>query len=628
MHQLTFKASANLQRLIGRELIPNDEMAIIELVKNSYDSGARNVTIVLQPEKAKEPGYIELRDDGEGMALDEIRQHFMFAGYSSRPEQVGRKKRIPTGEKGIGRFASDKLGKELIVLTKVRGDDNGIRLEINWEDFKNKKKLFSDITASYTIEPIPRFTASGSGTVLLITGLRGEWPDSKIKSLRKSLAELINPFYQPMEFRINVEVPTTQALSGYVEQERPGRTDIEIDFRIRNSGQAVRHIKGKLQKRDSGVETISSSSDTRSLAGLTGKFFYSLDRPHKDFTKGLTPGVRLYRDGFRIEPFGSPTADWLGIAEKRAKRAGHAHVVPSRLFGFIDISRKEHKELADTTSRQALLDGQAARALVTFLREQVSFLEDIIRKQVAEPRWKESKKRQAVEFEQARLQTLSILSFGLAHELRQPMQVIRSEADNVVKRLEQLKVSDRLINDSQENIDSGIERIDKNINLIANISRGNTEAVESFDLADHIRGECNLYGQIVAPRGIKLEVKLPAKRIATFNRFIVSSVLLNLLSNAASAIRELSNDHAGKIGVELQGKNGTHIITVTDNGIGITKDIRAKIFRKFASKKTGGMGVGLYLCKLMLTSHGGTIDFKTRQNAGTSFIVKFKDLEK
>src|SRR5690348_14813643 len=113
--KLPFEASANLQRLIGRELIPNDEVALVELVKNSYDSGARKVTIVLQPPSEREPGSIAIRDDGEGMTLDALKNLFMIAGYSERPEQVGTSRRVPTGEKGIGRFASDKLGKRLTV---------------------------------------------------------------------------------------------------------------------------------------------------------------------------------------------------------------------------------------------------------------------------------------------------------------------------------------------------------------------------------------------------------------------------------------------------------------------------------------------------------------------------------
>lgn len=98
---LTFEASARLQGLLGRGLIPNEEMAIVELVKNAYDSGARRVRIVIQPEQPKEPGIIRVSDDGSGMSESDIERLFMFAGYSERPDQLRSAKRTPTGEKGI-----------------------------------------------------------------------------------------------------------------------------------------------------------------------------------------------------------------------------------------------------------------------------------------------------------------------------------------------------------------------------------------------------------------------------------------------------------------------------------------------------------------------------------------------
>src|ERR1035438_33089 len=101
---LTFDVSANLQKLVGEELVTNEEMAVIELVKNAYDSGALNVTITIQPETTRRPGFITIKDDGPGMSLQEFRRLFMFAGYSERDTESKTATRIPTGEKGIGRF--------------------------------------------------------------------------------------------------------------------------------------------------------------------------------------------------------------------------------------------------------------------------------------------------------------------------------------------------------------------------------------------------------------------------------------------------------------------------------------------------------------------------------------------
>src|SRR5277367_4314410 len=118
--ELRFKASAHLQRLIGRELFRSDELAILELVKNAYDSGASRVEVTIQPATERLPGEIIIRDNGSGMDLSAFRKTFMFAGFSSRPEEVETATRVPTGEKGIGRFASDRLGSALSVVTRVK----------------------------------------------------------------------------------------------------------------------------------------------------------------------------------------------------------------------------------------------------------------------------------------------------------------------------------------------------------------------------------------------------------------------------------------------------------------------------------------------------------------------------
>src|SRR5258705_2875023 len=114
---LQFEASAYLQTLIGRGLFRSREFALIELVKNAYDSGASFVEVSIQLPSAKTPGTISVRDDGEGMDLEQFKRSFMFAGFSRRPDQVEAATRVPTGEKGIGRFASDRLGSQLIVVS-------------------------------------------------------------------------------------------------------------------------------------------------------------------------------------------------------------------------------------------------------------------------------------------------------------------------------------------------------------------------------------------------------------------------------------------------------------------------------------------------------------------------------
>jgi len=455
-NQLTFEASAtaNLLALIGRELVSSDEIALIELVKNAYDAGAKHVEVTIQPPTEKEPGFTRIRDDGQGMNFSDFERIFMFAGYSERPEEAKGGTRVPTGEKGIGRFATDRLGRYLTVFTKVANSPRALKVSFDWEAFRSKKKKFNEIKVPYEYTEIAEFSYKDSGTILVIKGLRSLWKRERLADLRHALERLLDPFHKPNNFEISLTIPGSQALSGTIAQPRPEDPDIEVEFSVQENTKVRRRtVSGGLLQKNVSQETVSSAVDLGNLSGLTGRFLYYIKRGFRGKTKSLEAGVQLYRDGFRVEPFGSPSADWLGIATKRAKRAGHAHLVPSRLFGFVEISRLLHPGLRDTTSRQALVADEVVQALVTVLREQTQYLEDKIRTEVSEPRWRETRAKRVIELERARLHSLGIMSFGLAHEMRQPLQAIRSEADNIVNRLETLKINDKEIAESQAAID-------------------------------------------------------------------------------------------------------------------------------------------------------------------------------
>jgi len=531
---IPFEASARLQRLIGRDLIPNAQMAIAELVKNGYDSGASVVRIFIQPDTPKEPSLITITDDGEGMSGDEIERLFMFAGYSERSDQVSTAKRIPTGEKGIGRFAADKLGKTLEVFT-AKKPKSGIHLSIDWREFEKKSaKRFSDVTATYEIEDVSNFLKGKSGTVLKIGRLRNKWNKKEVDDLITWLGDLLNPFSKPKGFSIELEIGGSKR--GTIEiNPTPPKGNLSVDISVIN--EKVRRIVKVLENKKPVIdESTGSSAELAALNGLRARFIYFDKRPKKEDTGGGLPGVRVYRDGFRIEPFGSPKSDWLGVAEHRAKRAGHAHIVPSRLFGFVEISRKKHPDLKDTTSRQALLDTDAARNLVTVLGEGLSSLADIIRERNAEPRWKENILRKQANLEEARLHTLDIVASGLVHELRQPLQSIRTEADNITERLKQLGINDPDIIDSQKSIDRGIERIEKNISFVSDISKGNPTDLVECDLVELIKKDIVFFSNRCKPLGIEISLHAPDTQLATINELALSNIILNFIRNAMDAI--------------------------------------------------------------------------------------------
>lgn len=161
--QLSFKINAHLKDIIGKELITSDFIAIFELVKNSYDAGATRVEIVFENIKGQnlEKGKIYIRDNGEGMSFDDLKNKWLVVGYSEKKElemqlkdidfrsKIG-SKRIFAGAKGIGRFSCDRLAKRLVVYTKKRTDPLINVLEIDWTRFEeNSKAEFQTINVNY-----------------------------------------------------------------------------------------------------------------------------------------------------------------------------------------------------------------------------------------------------------------------------------------------------------------------------------------------------------------------------------------------------------------------------------------------------------------------------------------------
>lgn len=620
---LYFEASAYLQTLLGRELFRSDEFAIVELVKNAYDSGATVVRIVVRPETLKNPAEITVTDNGSGMSLEDFQRLFMVAGYSERVVQRNTK-RVPTGEKGVGRFAADRLGSRLEVITRVKGEDDALQVSIDWTAFSDRRKRFGDVTANAKRTHAVPQGIGVSGTSLRISGVRGPWQRTQLLAVRHALEELLDPFHPPKHFSLDFVVMGSPALSAEIRPPAVESADLELRFTIQKDGSIRRKWTGQAMERDEERDET-PNTEFAQLAGLAGRLLYFLKRPRKSAVSNLSAGVRLYRDGFRLEPFGHRKADWLGIEEKRAKRAGHAHIVPTRLFGFVSIERHAHTDLRDTTSREALIDTPASRALLVCLGGELRKLEERIRVEMTEPRWREGQRVQVQELQQARLQALSVLSFGLAHELRQPLQVIRSETENIGTRLRQLGISDADIDEAQAQIETHLRRIDENIWFLSKLSTGNLEQEETVDLSEMIRRHSALFKTRCAAAGITLEVHVPIKHEATVNQPTIGIVLSNLLVNAIEAFDDVADGKERKIEVSLTHNGRQHVVRVTDTANGIPNELRASLFKEFGTGKTGGLGMGLYNCRLIVEAQGGELDFTTQTGVGTQFVVRLAD---
>jgi signal transduction histidine kinase len=624
--KLFFEVSANLQKLVGEELVTNEEMALIELLKNAYDSGAYKVVITIQPETVREPGFIEIRDDGPGMSLPEFQRIYMFAGYSERDLQILATTRVPTGEKGIGRFAADRLGSKLDIITKTADSPNALKVSFDWSKFRDKKKKFGDIQIPFEYVERPDLAGDKSGTLLEIRRLRAQWKRQKVESVRRAIGALIDPYERPGDFTIQLNLPSMPELSGPIKQSPPIDPDYELRFKVSTDGKHLLRRLNTPTTKSKEWEPVPTGATLSNLPGLGGRLLYYVKRPSKRAPKDLPVGIQIYRDGFRLQPFGAPLEPWLQLTERRAKRAGHAPLVPNRLFGFVEVSRASQPGIKDTTSRQGLMETEDFHEMVKILKEQTDFIEEQLRQQVSIPNWRESTRQRSIEIERYKSQSLGDLSIGIAHEIRQPLQSIVSEAGAIAEKLEQLGIQDAELKESLQVIDDDIRRIDETIDTIQDLAKGDLRAVGECDLAEVVRKTGRLFSTQAKTAGILIKYSVPASQTATTSKNTVERVLVNLLKNAIEAIQEKRDHGEGEIEIELRRDQRTHTLTVSDNGGGIPKEIVADILKTFKTKKTRGLGFGLSHSRTIIQAHMGDITFETEEGVGTKFIVSLPDI--
>src|SRR3989344_3758258 len=153
MKTLHFKTNAQLKNVLGQELINDDNVAVQELVKNSYDAGSKTVDIVFKNLKLNknigltktnrdkliaESSKLFVIDQGCGMTLKDIEDKWLNIAYSAKKIEKSKNGRIFAGAKGVGRFSCDRLGEFLDLYTKTSNDNKILHLKINWNEFDEK----------------------------------------------------------------------------------------------------------------------------------------------------------------------------------------------------------------------------------------------------------------------------------------------------------------------------------------------------------------------------------------------------------------------------------------------------------------------------------------------------------
>ena len=405
--KLDFKISTGLKDIIGRELITQPHTAVFELVKNAYDANASHVYIVFQDVKdSGGPGRGKLLvvDDGYGMSYKDIVGKWLFVGYSEKKpksgkgdfrDKVANRKRTMAGAKGIGRFSVDRLGCKLNLYTKTPSDTHVHCLRMDWGKFEgNQNEEFQKIDVEY--DKLMQFPDLGMrklrhGTILEIFPLADMWGKTEIVKLKKYLQRLVNPMQIDGGKNFEIHMIADEFLESDRELKRKNKEHETINGKVSNivferigiktTQITCRITKSKVYTRitDKGVfvfETEERNERARYLHDININIFYLNPEAKKAFTR--TMGMRsvnfgsvfLYKNGFRIHPYGEEKDDWLDL--ERRKGQGRTRYLSTReLIGRVEINRNQ-KGFREVSSRHGgVVETEEYRHLLEFIMARV-----------------------------------------------------------------------------------------------------------------------------------------------------------------------------------------------------------------------------------------------------------------
>ena len=394
---------ARILRTFGDELISSETVAVIELVKNAYDADATRVLVRFQGPFEVGKGRIEVIDNGHGMSLETIQTTWMEPATLSRKSKLrseSRNRRV-LGEKGVGRFAASRLADYLEVVTRRVGMTTEVRALFDWKQFDDIEKYLDEIEVLWeeagpteicpdgVIQEMWQHDESPAGddlthgTILRMDDLRTAWGKDQFETLRTGLSRLISPFFtrdlmvQNDQFEILLDLPEPYThLSGVVEPSKVfdqphyllrGHVDDDgyYDLSIRLRGQTVfESVSEQFVFRDGhkpqcgpfDIELRAWDREAADLAELVEVFGSTLKDVRRDLDD--VAGINIYRDGFRVFPYGERNNDWLRLDLRRVQKP-RMHLSNNQIVGYLLLSADRNPELRDQSNREGLIAGPA-----------------------------------------------------------------------------------------------------------------------------------------------------------------------------------------------------------------------------------------------------------------------------
>ncbi|HDM8033868.1 TPA: sensor histidine kinase [Vibrio fluvialis clinical-1] len=725
------RPASRLLKTVGEDLIKDVYAAIAELVKNSYDADSEDVKVKFSYDTDANKLVIAVTDKGDGMSRDTVVNKWLVPATNDKlKRRISHKGRVLQGRKGIGRFAATVLGTKIKLKTVSSGWLTKLTLDMHEvEKYEYLDQLNLDVDSEQCDKQ--------NGTVIEIETdnisereVRNIWTSSQFRKLLIELRSLTAPqeIFEAAEadgfkiahdkFDITLEFADfpIEAYSNKSIKIEPFPLLGLFDYRIYGyvSSDGTARLKFENQNVPAiPAESIAMKIPVNSDYGerYPGEFYVDLRVYDRDpdsidniIKRGLKDpytgeyvgrmearriideyyGVGIYREQFKIRPYGDQSFDWLDLDKKRVQtpaiRIGH-----NQIIGFVNVRHEEVSGLEEKSARDGLIENGAYFGLVTIIdlilkqlesrrlsyrkralkgRRSNTLDEDLtklfdfdkaqsdiaseLRKLESAPELlpsvsstiseilnNEQKKKSEIERKirdtlavyqgQA---TLGKISHVLLHSGRKHIKYINEASPRVVKWINDIieNPSVELIEKVKDRSDKvvthskGLARLFKKIEPLARTSRSPDKVI---DIEKEILAITDIFELDITEKNIKVTVANYSKLpFIKCNEIDVTTVFSDLIENSIFWLGQVDNK-TKEINISIYDEGKNLIIEYLDNGPGFQGDNLELMFEPGYSMKPGGTGLGLALAGEAMNRIGGKIEAKVSAS-GAAFDILIK----
>lgn len=660
---------------------------------------------------------ITIKDTGSGMSAQELEDNFLVIGTGSRKKAIdealaaSREKAPYLGEKGIGRLSAMRLGEQLSVETAKNTDTHFNVLEIDWKVFNTVDAMLDEIDVKPAVGK-PKLTQEWSGTTITIRDLSENWFKERVLEMgEREFSRLTDPFEDPgVRPRIAVfwngdRVPISSMSRGLLEAAHAhvsgkysiveGEPLLEITTDIADLGfphpREVRTIvlnradlEGAILGRDDHIDDLALINV--GPFSFEAHWFNRRRLPLKD-ALGEKLAIRdeqekwsgnfLFRDLFRVFPYGEQEDDWLELDRRALRRSGYL-LNRTQFVGRTNISRIANPALLDQTNREGLRVSPEQRVLLLVMRfavqdqlgqaigevekqykaqkidlsdaqKQVAKMEDRAKTALARIRrlsppdvdeaiadiqqtlaefsqFAAQARERIAQVEQEGRQMVEMAGIGLmvevvAHELAR-------STEGALRTLEKLKdtdVPDRL-RGQIATLRAEMKSINKRVRVLDPMSVSGRQRTELFTLNDIVKDAIAAHASQFDRHKITPIPNFPDKpvRIRAVKGMIVQ-ILENLISNSIYWLDIRGKRESFRPEIRISVGSSPPSIIFEDNGRGIAIENREAVFKMFFSLRDSKRrrGLGLFIARDAAEHHGGRLDLDDKVDPQTGRLHRF-----